>query len=118
MFIPLAAVPSKPEKGKKVIPKRAVGWPVFRVMPHGNLYVNDTSEYKAILIYITQFMEYGREHVLPNDTSWTKKTRDFLFFKDIKPDNLDAQIDDLLDRIEYNRPQWLEDVAAREDKII
>lgn len=116
MFIPLAGVPTRPEKGKKTIPEGAVGWPVFRVMPHGNMYINDTSEYQSILVYITQFMECGREHVLPAKSSFVKKSYDFMFYDDVKPKNFDEQIEELLVRIEHNRPQWLEDVAAREEK--
>ena len=118
MFIPLATVPSKPEKDKKTIPERAVGWPVFRVMPHGNIYVNDMADYRAVLVFITQFMEYGCEHVSPTIKPYSRDRYDFLFFEDIKPEDFDEQLEDLLDRIDHNRPQWLEDVAAREDKII
>lgn len=85
-------------------------------MPHGNMYINDTSEYQSILVYITQFMEYGREHVLPAKSSFVKKSYDFMFYDDVKPKNFDEQLDDLLDRIDHNRPQWLDDVVAREKK--
>jgi hypothetical protein len=85
-------------------------------MPHGNLYVNDMAEYEGILAYIVQFMEFGREHVMPDKTEWKRKTRDFLFYEDERPADLESQIEDVLKRLESNRPAWLNDVKNHEEK--
>jgi len=110
LFIPLGIIPNRRRFREKTIPKDAVGWAPFRIMPNGNLYVNDMEEYEAILAYIVQFMEYGREHVLPNQSSWQSDKKDYLLYKDKKPDDFDAQLKEVLRRLECNREAWLKDL--------
>jgi hypothetical protein len=116
LFIPMGTVPTLKRWGEKTIPDNAIGWLPFRIMPHGNLYVNDMAEYEGILAYIVQFMEFGREHVMPDKTEWKRKTRDFLFYEDERPADLESQIEDVLKRLESNRPAWLNDVKNHEEK--
>ncbi|MFT7109495.1 MAG: hypothetical protein ACI843_001157 [Psychrobacter glaciei] len=116
LFIPMGIVPTRKRWGEKTIPDNAIGWLPFRIMPHGNLYVNDMAEYEGILAYIVQFMEFGREHVMPDKTEWKRKTRDFLFYEDERPADLESQIEDVLKRLESNRPAWLNDVKNHEEK--
>lgn len=110
LFIPLGIIPNRKRFREKTIPKDAVGWAPFRIMPNGNLYVNDMEEYEAILAYIVQFMEYGREHVLPNQSSWRSDKKDYLLYEDKKPDDFDVQLREVLRRLECSREAWLKDL--------
>lgn len=110
LFIPLGAIPTRKKWGGKPLTGDSVGWFPFRIMPEGNIYVNDVNEYEGILAYIAQFMEYGRDHVMPNAESWTKTKKDYLLYEDKQPDDLEEQMVEILRRLEINRPQWLDDI--------
>lgn len=110
LFAPLGVIPNKKRWGEKIIPQEAVAWYPFRIMPDGNLYVNDMEKYGAILAYIVQFMEYGREHVLRDQKSWKSDKKDYLFYEDKKPNDFDEQLADVLRRLECNREAWLKDL--------
>jgi len=110
LFVPLGVMPNRRRWGEKSIFKDTVAWYPFRIMPDGNLYVNDMEKYEAILAYITQFMEYGRDHVVPNQTNWQSTKKDYLFYEDKKPDDFDEQLKDVLYRLECNREAWMKDL--------
>ena len=110
LFVPMGVIPSKKRWGEKSIPKDGIGWAPFRIMPDGNLYVNDVEKYEAILAYIAQFMEYGRDHVLPDQPSWKSTKKDYLFYEDKKPSDFDEQLEEVLRRLACNREAWLKDL--------
>jgi len=110
LFVPMGVIPSKKRWGEKSIPKDGIGWAPFRIMPDGNLYVNDVEKYEEILAYIAQFMEYGREHVLPDQPSWKSTKKDYLFYEDKKPSDFDEQLEEVLRRLACNREAWLKDL--------
>ncbi len=110
LFVPLGVIPNRKRWGEKIISKDSVGWYPFRIMPDGNLYVNDMEKYEAILAYIVQFMEYGRDHVIPDQASWKSDKKDYLFYEDKKPVDFDEQLAEVLRRLESNREAWLKDL--------
>jgi hypothetical protein len=79
--------------------KGKLGWGRFAVTPQGNTIYNSTDSYQRILAYIVQFMEHGREHVMPNQTEWQGR-KGFFFFEDKKPADFEEQLEALLKRID------------------
>ena len=45
-------------------------WANFRVQPRHNAYYSGSDAYEPVLAFICQFMEYGREHVMPQHEQW------------------------------------------------
>ncbi|MBB1424004.1 hypothetical protein H5200_19100 [Pseudoalteromonas sp. SG43-7] len=45
-------------------------WANFMVQPRHNPYYNGSDAYEPVLAFICQFMEYGREHVMPQHEQW------------------------------------------------
>ncbi|MCJ8351185.1 hypothetical protein [Moritella sp.] len=79
--------------------KGALGWGRFSVTPQGNTIYNSKDSYQQILAYIVQFMEYGREHVMPEQTQWQGR-KGWFFFEDKKPEDFEDQLAALLVRID------------------
>jgi len=113
--VPLGFKPTRRGWGAKSIPKGGVAWMAFRIMPTGP-YFNSFKDYEKVLAYMVQFMEYGREYVLPERTHWKRKIRDFLFYEDQRPADLKEQLQDILRRLDANRSLWLEDVKRFQEK--
>jgi hypothetical protein len=84
---------------RATVKKDALGWGRFSVTPQGNTIYNSKDSYQQILAYIVQFMEYGREHVMPAQTQWQGR-KGFFFFEDKKPADFEEQLLALLVRID------------------
>jgi len=84
---------------RATVKKGQLGWGRFSVTPQGNTIYNSKDSYQQILAYIVQFMEYGREHVMPEQTEWQGRKGWFLF-EDKKPDDFEEQLSALLVRID------------------
>lgn len=84
---------------RTTVKKGKLGWGRFSVTPQGNTIYNSKDSYQQILAYIVQFMEYGREHVMPEQTEWQGRKGWFLF-EDKKPDDFEEQLSALLVRID------------------
>ncbi|RDH44928.1 hypothetical protein [Zooshikella ganghwensis] len=76
----------------------SLGWAKYPLQPTGNPLFSPLSAYKPTLAYIAQFMEYGREKVLPDQDSWQAKPP-FYFRDDPEPANIEQEIDRILQRI-------------------
>lgn len=81
------------------VKKGKLGWGRFSVSPQGNTIYNSHESYQSILAYIVQFMEYGREHVMPEQTQWQGR-KGWFFFEDKKPKDFEEQLTALLVRID------------------
>lgn len=79
----------------------SVGWAKFLVQPSGNPAMNSLASYQPLLAFIVQFMEYGKEHVMKGQKNF-KINPHFYFFTDKKPQNFDAKVEELLQRIAQN----------------
>ena len=84
---------------RATVKKGKLGWGRFSVTPQGNTIYNSKDSYQQILAYIVQFMEYGREHVLPAQTEWQGR-KGWFFFEDKKPKDFEEQLTALLVRID------------------
>lgn len=84
---------------RATVKKGKLGWGRFSVTPQGNTIYNSKDSYQQVLAYIAQFMEYGREHVLPEQTEW-QGHKGFFFFEDKKPEDFEEQLEALLVRID------------------
>lgn len=113
--IPLGVRPTRRRWGQKKLSDVEVGWVPYRIMPTGP-YFNSFKDYEQVLAYVVQFMENGRESVMPEKAHWKRKVRDFLFYEDQKPEDFDEQLEDVLRRLECNRPAWLKDVERHQEK--
>jgi len=78
-----------------------MGWAKFKIQPTSNPYYNGKASYQPVMAYLLQFMEQGLTHVLPGKESWQGK-QPFFFFDDKKPADFEAQITDLLARMDNN----------------
>ncbi|MBU2708081.1 hypothetical protein KCM76_18955 [Zooshikella marina] len=76
----------------------SLGWAKYSLQPTGNPLFSPLSAYKPTLAYIAQFMEYGREKVLPDQDSWQAKPP-FYFRDDPEPANIEQEINRILQRI-------------------
>jgi hypothetical protein len=111
--IPLGVRPTRRRWGQKKLSDVEVGWVPYRIMPTGP-YFNSFKDYEQVLAYVVQFMENGRESVMPEKTHWKRKIRDFLFYEDQKPEDFEEQLEDVLRRLEHNRPAWLKDIEKQQ----
>jgi hypothetical protein len=84
---------------RATVKKDALGWGRFSVTPQGNTIYNSKDSYQQILVYIVQFMEYGREHVMPAQKQWQGR-KGFFFFEDQKPVDFEEKLAALLVRID------------------
>ncbi|RDH41393.1 hypothetical protein B9G39_28455 [Zooshikella ganghwensis] len=76
----------------------SLGWARYPLQPTGNPLFSPLSAYKPTLAYIAQFMENGRERVLPDQASWQAKPP-FYFRDDPEPANIEQEVDRILQRI-------------------
>ncbi|EDM65983.1 hypothetical protein PE36_12147 [Moritella sp. PE36] len=84
---------------RATVKKGKLGWGRFSVTPQGNTIYNSKDSYQQVLAYIVQFMEYGREHVMPEQTEWQGR-KGFFLFEDKKPHDFEEQLAVLLVRID------------------
>ena len=76
-----------------------MGWAKFNIQPTRNPYYNGKTSYQPVLAYVLQYMEQGLSQVLPGKQSWQGK-QPFFFFDDKKPTDFEAQLTDLLARLD------------------
>ena len=77
-------------------------WANFMVQPRHNPYYNGSDAYEPVLAFICQFMEYGREHVMPQHEQWQTDDKPFAFFDDEKPKDFDQQLNAILTHLSEN----------------
>jgi len=78
-----------------------MGWAKFNIQPTRNPYYNGKASYQPVLAYVLQYMEQGLAQVLPGKQNWQGK-QPFFFFDDKKPTDFEAQLTDLLARLDNN----------------
>ena len=77
-------------------------WANFMVQPRHNPYYNGKDAYEPVLAFICQFMEYGREHVMPQHEQWQSDDKPFAFFDDEKPKDFEQQLNAVLTHLSEN----------------
>jgi hypothetical protein len=77
-------------------------WANFMVQPRHNPYYNGKDAYEPVLAFICQFMEYGREHVMPQCKQWQTDDKPFAFFDDEKPKDFAQQLNAVLTHLSEN----------------
>jgi hypothetical protein len=77
-------------------------WANFMVQPRHNPYYNGKDAYEPVLAFICQFMEYGREHVMPQHERWQTDDKPFAFFDDEKPKDFEQQLNAVLTHLSEN----------------
>ncbi|MBB1470592.1 hypothetical protein H5232_19410 [Pseudoalteromonas sp. SG41-5] len=77
-------------------------WANFMVQPRHNPYYNGSDAYEPVLAFICQFMEYGREHVMPQHEQWQTDDKPFAFFDDEKPKDFEQQLHAILTHLSEN----------------
>ncbi|MBB1411217.1 hypothetical protein [Pseudoalteromonas sp. SG44-17] len=77
-------------------------WANFMVQPRHNPYYNGKDAYAPVLAFICQFMEYGREHVMPQHEQWQSDDKPFAFFDDEKPKDFEQQLNAVLTHLSEN----------------
>ena len=77
-------------------------WANFMVQPRHNPYYNGKDAYEPVLAFICQFMEYGREHVMPQCEQWQTDDKPFAFFDDEKPKDFEQQLNAVLTHLSEN----------------
>ncbi|MBB1411219.1 hypothetical protein [Pseudoalteromonas sp. SG44-17] len=77
-------------------------WANFMVQPRHNPYYNGKDAYEPVLAFICQFMEYGREHVMPQCKQWQTDDKPFAFFDDEKSKDFEQQLNAVLTHLSEN----------------